>query len=133
MRDRPPRVFQLPALPEEANLPRLRDKLTAPDFIKQISKRWEGRGCMLFCHFGNSIASSTSLDWTIKVDAKTGEASTMRVPVGMSFEGWFQVIGVDKGVFCLKFSSSQLEGGDFLVTWNPTMRTRRPIDDPVDL
>ncbi|MED6217505.1 hypothetical protein PIB30_018315 [Stylosanthes scabra] len=47
----------------------------------------------------------------------------------MTQRGWFDVVGIDKGVFCMRFSSV----GDVsnLVAWNPISRRKHVITDPI--
>ncbi|KAL4276463.1 hypothetical protein AHAS_Ahas20G0209700 [Arachis hypogaea] len=108
-----------------------RQRITSFDFLNQISKIWKRRGCSLFIHFGFASPIITSVDWIMKIDAVTGETGYLNLPFLLTQHGWFQLIRVEMGVFCIRYSS--LGRRSYLVIWNPLIQIPRVLDDPLQL
>ncbi|RYR47898.1 uncharacterized protein LOC110265136 [Arachis ipaensis] len=147
MSDIPPTEVEVPQLPDEviseifylcdtltivsfsATCRYWRQRITSFDFLSQISKIWKMRGCSLFTHFGFASPVITSVDWIMKIDAVTGETGYLNLPFLLTQHGWFQLIRVEMGVFCIRYSS--LGRRSHLVIWNPLIQMPRVLDDPL--
>ncbi|MED6181731.1 hypothetical protein PIB30_022169 [Stylosanthes scabra] len=64
------------------------------EFVTRLSNRWSSRGCFLFAHFGYSFTWTTSLDWIMKLDSRTGQATEFTLPFLINHDGWFEVLGL---------------------------------------
>ncbi|KAL1321498.1 hypothetical protein AAHE18_14G131400 [Arachis hypogaea] len=58
-----------------------------------------------------------------------GETGYLNLPFLLTQHGWFQFIGVEMGVFCIRYSS--LERRSHLVIWNPLIQMPRVLDYPL--
>ncbi|MED6191755.1 hypothetical protein PIB30_003558 [Stylosanthes scabra] len=64
----------------------------------------------------------------MKLETKTGESSDFYLPFLLSHEGWVQIIGVENGVFCLRYCP--IGRKVFLRVWNPATREIRKLSSP---
>ncbi|MED6195903.1 hypothetical protein PIB30_042228 [Stylosanthes scabra] len=105
------------------------ESLSTHEFVAKIEKRWRKRGCTLFGHFGHSDESRRSADWIIKMSSHTGQRFPATLPFLMTQQGWFDIVGVDNGVFCMRYSC--VGAMSHLVAWNPISHRRFVITDPI--
>ncbi|MED6182607.1 hypothetical protein PIB30_030087 [Stylosanthes scabra] len=101
------------------------------EFAARVSNRCRSRGCYLFAHFGYLFSWTTALDWIMKLDSRTGETSEFTLPFLFNHDGWFEILGVEQGVFCIRYCC--LGSERFLLTWNPSTGIFHRINDPTDL
>ncbi|RYR35224.1 hypothetical protein Ahy_A10g050366 [Arachis hypogaea] len=62
------------------------------------------------------------------MSALTGETSPLHFPFLLTAEGWFQIVGVENGIVCIRYSS--MGNKSYLLTWNPISRYSKIISDP---
>ncbi|MED6133495.1 hypothetical protein PIB30_028676 [Stylosanthes scabra] len=88
-----------------------KDTLNSYEFVSEIAVMWRNKGCSLFGHF------------------ETGQRFPSVLPFVVANEGWFDIVGIDNGVFCFRLSKT----GDVsnLVIWNPLSRRQCVLDDPI--
>ncbi|MED6218303.1 hypothetical protein PIB30_025535 [Stylosanthes scabra] len=111
MSDIAPRSFRVPQLPD------------LPDEVKLIPL-----GCSIYAHFGFVRPNMGTSDWVMKMDPLTGEQNDFLLPFIVINRGWYRIVGVDNGVFCVRYSSLGLSS--HLLIWNPTTYSSRVIPDP---
>ncbi|MED6187752.1 hypothetical protein PIB30_079441 [Stylosanthes scabra] len=122
MSDIPPSRFSVPELPYELMIKILllcdaktllrvqatshlwMETLSSYHFVHDIESIWRRKGCSLFAHFGYADTSRRSSDWVIKLSSDSGHKFPSVLLFAISNRGWFDVVGVDKGVFCFRLS-----------------------------
>ncbi|RYR39384.1 hypothetical protein Ahy_A09g044900 [Arachis hypogaea] len=97
-------------------------------FVQEIIRRWKSKDCSLFAHFGYFFDWTKSIDWVMNMSALTGETSPLHFPFLLTTEGWFQIVGVENGINCIRYSS--MGNKSYLLTWNPIFRYSKIIYDP---
>ncbi|MED6203669.1 hypothetical protein PIB30_001364 [Stylosanthes scabra] len=105
--------------------------LGSHNFVTRVCTRWSSRGCFLFAHFGYSFTWTTSLDWIMKLDSRTGKVTEFTLSFLINHDGWFEVVGVENGVFCVRYCC--LGSERFLLIWNPATGMFSKVKDPFDL
>ncbi|MED6143693.1 hypothetical protein PIB30_008335 [Stylosanthes scabra] len=105
------------------------ESLSTQEFVAEIENCWRKRGCSLFGHFGHNDESRRSSDWIIKMSSHTGQRFPATLPFLMTQQGWFDVVGIDKGVFYMRYSSVGVVSN--LVAWNPISRRKFVISDHI--
>ncbi|MED6123532.1 hypothetical protein PIB30_049990 [Stylosanthes scabra] len=105
------------------------NKLSSYEFLVEVSRRLLARGSHLFVHFGYSITEELSVDWITKMDPVMGEVFAFQFPFTLNPEGWFHIIGVQNGLFCVRFSEDG--GASSIIVWNPATSQIRAMDDPL--
>ncbi|MED6121416.1 hypothetical protein PIB30_029903 [Stylosanthes scabra] len=106
-----------------------RQKLSSYEFLLEVTKRWLARGSHIIIHFGYSLTEHLSVDWIMKIDPVTGELFPFQFPFGITQRGWFDVIGVENGLFCLRFCQDGRES--LIMVWNPATGQHRYMQDPL--
>ncbi|MED6110056.1 hypothetical protein PIB30_039402, partial [Stylosanthes scabra] len=149
MSDVPPRRFSVPELPTEImlkifllcdakTLVRVQctshywmETLASYEFVNELDDIWRNQGFSIFGHFGYSDNSRRTLDWIIKFNSNSGQRFPAVLPFDLGSRGWFDIIGIQKGVFCFRFSRT----GEFstLLIWNPMTQHQFWVADPIQL
>ncbi|XLR08922.1 hypothetical protein HN51_045464 [Arachis hypogaea] len=104
-----------------------RDKLNAIPFLQETHSKWKARGQFIYLHFTLGPFNQRP-DWIMKMDATTGEAMQLALPVTINPGGWFRIIGTANGNVCMRFSSTGK--APQILIWNPAANTLRSIRDP---
>ncbi|RYR03790.1 hypothetical protein Ahy_B06g083108 isoform A [Arachis hypogaea] len=105
-----------------------RKNLSSYAFLEEIARRCKSKSCSLFAHFGYSFDWTKSLDWVMNMSALTGETSPLYFPFLLTTKGWFQIVGVENGIVCIRYSS--IGNKRYLLTWNPISRYSKIISNP---
>ncbi|MED6210734.1 hypothetical protein PIB30_066903 [Stylosanthes scabra] len=147
MSDIPPSKFSIPELPYELmskiflfcdakTLVRVqatshlwKDTLNSYEFVKEIAAVWRSKGCSLFGHFCYKEQTRRSLDWVIRMSSETGQRFPSALPFVVGNKGWFDIVGIDNGVFCFRLSKTRDVSN--LVIWNSMSRRQFVLDDPI--
>ncbi|RYR29690.1 hypothetical protein Ahy_B01g054156 [Arachis hypogaea] len=94
-----------------------------------VAERWKHHGCSLMLHFCYPSSLLKSLDWVMRMDSSSGYTIAFHFPFLLTYEGWFQIIGVQNGIFCIRYSSMGWKS--YLLAWNPVTRRSKIIQDYV--
>ncbi|MED6214954.1 hypothetical protein PIB30_108434, partial [Stylosanthes scabra] len=70
-----------------------------------------------------------SIDWILKLDAISGEVIPFQFPFSFTYEGWFDIIGIENGVFCIRYSEDG--SPNRLAIWNPLTNRGHSFHDPL--
>ncbi|MED6133075.1 hypothetical protein PIB30_024908 [Stylosanthes scabra] len=105
-----------------------KEKLSSYEFVSTISEKLIPLGCSIYAHFGFARTNMATSDWVMKMDPLTGEQSEFLLPFLVINRGWYRIVGVDNGVFCVRYSSFGISS--HLLVWNPTTYSSRVIPDP---
>ncbi|MED6208416.1 hypothetical protein PIB30_044844 [Stylosanthes scabra] len=105
-----------------------KEKLSSYEFVSTISEKLNPLGCSIYAHFGFIGKNMAISDWVMKMDPLTGEQSEFLLQFLVINRGWYQIVGVDSGVFCVRYSSFGISS--HLLVWNPTTFSSRIIPDP---
>ncbi|MED6159656.1 hypothetical protein PIB30_044220 [Stylosanthes scabra] len=104
-------------------------KLTSYEFLLALAQRWLARGSHIILHFGFSPTEQLSVEWIMKIDPFTGEAFPFHFPFTITQRGWFDIIGVENGLFYLRYCEDGRESQ--ITVWNPATGQRQELDDPL--
>ncbi|MED6146186.1 hypothetical protein PIB30_032224 [Stylosanthes scabra] len=106
-----------------------RHKLSSYEFLLQLAKKWLAKESHIFIHFGYSLAEQLSVDWIMNLDPLTGQVFQFQFPFSLTQRGWFDLIGVDNGLFYVRYCE---DGGESVITiWNPATGQRVEMEDPL--
>ncbi|MED6206262.1 hypothetical protein PIB30_024988 [Stylosanthes scabra] len=105
------------------------ENLASYEFVEELSTIWRSQRCSLLGHFGYIDNSRRIEDWVIKFSPSSGQRFLVVLPFEFGNQGWFDIVGIDKGVFCLRLSKT----GEVikLVMWNPITQRQYHIEDPL--
>ncbi|MED6186648.1 hypothetical protein PIB30_068755 [Stylosanthes scabra] len=66
----------------------------------------------------------------MKLNSSTGETAEFTLPFLLNHDAWFEILGVENGVFSVRYCC--LGSERFLLTWNPTTGIFNRIADPLE-
>ncbi|MED6117583.1 hypothetical protein PIB30_111327, partial [Stylosanthes scabra] len=95
----------------------------------ELAKKWYARGSFIFAHLGYSMTEHISVDWILKLDDISGEVIPFQFPFSFTYEGWFDIIGIENGVFCIRYSEDGSPSR--LAIWNPLTNRGHSFHDPL--
>ncbi|MED6129618.1 hypothetical protein PIB30_109625, partial [Stylosanthes scabra] len=146
MSDIPPKKLTLPDLPNEicfeifkrcnaktickvkATSHYWKNTLNSYEFVSEVSEAWKSKGCSIIAHYGFTNKLNSSNDWVVSIDALFGESNNINVPMVVTNDGWYRVIGVENGIFCFRYCSAR--NTSYLLAWNPADNLTKLIPDP---
>ncbi|MED6143442.1 hypothetical protein PIB30_006394 [Stylosanthes scabra] len=102
--------------------------LNSYEFVSEVSEAWKSKGCSFIAHFGFNNKLNSSMDSVMNMDDVYGIASKIELPILTPGNGWYQIIGLENGIFCFHFCS--VGHRSYLLAWNPAAGSTKLIPDP---